>query len=190
MTGMTANFALPYPSATDNPCLFDEQWCDFTEAIDAVFATFESAINRTIPVVPVAMVQQNLPVSFFNFTPIQFDTVVLDTAGMTDFDVDPFSITIPRPGRYTVAAGISKPTAAGLVPPIETSIFIQPNADAQSELIDRGAGLNYLLNTFYPVETNVAGAKIRLSFSVGSANFFTIDNSWLAVVWHADTEVP
>lgn len=189
MPNTTPNFALPYPSSTDSPCEFDEQWCDFTEAIDNVFVNFESAITRTVPAVPVAILRQTIPGSFFNFNAIRFDTVLVDTAQMTDMDADPFAITIQRPGRYTVAAGMEKITS-GISLPRFTSLFAEPSFNAQSQLLDRGAGVSYFLNAYFAVETYAAGDKIRLSFSIGTQVFVPIVSSWLAVVWHSDTEVP
>jgi hypothetical protein len=189
MPNFTTNFNLPYPAGTDEPCDFAQQWCDFTQAIDGVFDTFQSAIDRTIPVVPAAILVQTVPTSIFNFSPLRFDTVLVDTAGMTDLDVDPFTITITRPGRYTVACFVEKPTT-GFSLPRFTSIFAGPSFSAQSELLDRGAGILYYLNGFHAVETYAAGDQARLSFSVGSQQFWDITSSWLAVIWHSDTEVP
>jgi hypothetical protein len=188
MPNNTINFNLPYPSGVDPPCDFAEQWCDFTEAIDGVFATFQSAIDRAIPVVPLAIVRQTISRGVFNFALIPFDTVTADTAAMVDVDADPFHIVINRPGRYTVACALSKPTT-GFSLPRPTSVASTPSL-AQAALLDRGAGLEYFLNGFYAVATFAAGDKVGLSFSVGNQNTWTIDESWLAVIWHSDTEVP
>lgn len=189
MPNSTTLFALPYPSNTDAPCDFDEQWCDFTEALDDVFDTFQSAIDRTIPVIPMAIMQMTSSHSVVNFNDMPFDTVLVDTAGMTDVDVDPFHITVRRPGRYTVAAFVGKPTAGAPIVPAETSIFSAPRFNAQAEVVDRGAGVLYYLNAYWAVETYAAGEQISLSFSSGTQQAFTIDIAWLAVIWHSDTEV-
>ena len=192
MPNHTTNFNLPYPASIDAPCDFAEQWCDFTAAIDGVFDTFQSAIDRTIPVVPVAILQMTVARSVFNFNPIPFDTVVVDTGAMTDMDVDPFTITIKRPGRYTVAGGIFKPSVGGVFVPAETTIFAQPNFSAQAEVIDLGAGggAAYYLAAYFAAETYAVNQKVRLSFSVGNQSLWPITTAWLAVVWHSDTEVP
>jgi hypothetical protein len=189
MPSNTVNFNLPYPNGTDPPCDFAEQWCDFTEAIDGVFANFQAAIDRTIPVVPLAIIHKTASSTVFNFAAIAFDTVTADTAFMTDIDADPFHITVRRPGRYTVGVGISKPTTAFSLPRF-TSIFATTKFNAQSQLLDRGAGLEYFLDGYFTVETYAAGDQIGLSFSVGSQALWTIDEAWLAVMWHSDTEVP
>lgn len=187
MPSNTINFNLPYPNDSDEPCDFAEQWCDFTAALDGVFDTFQSAIDRTIPAVPMAIIQRTSQVSIGNFNPISFDTVLVDTARMTDIDADPFTITIKRPGRYTVAAMVSMTTT---VVGAEISIFIEPNFTAQAEVIDKGAGVLYYLTTLLPVETHAVGDQIRVAFSVGNQNFFFVEEAWLAAIWHSDTEVP
>lgn len=188
MPNMTPNFALPYPASTDAPCDFAEQWCDFTQAIDAVFGTFQSAIDRTIPLIPMAIMQQTVSGSFVPFNPLRFDTVIVDTAGMTDIDVDQYNITITRPGRYTIGAFVSKPTAGAPLVPVLLSTFA---ALAQADLVDRGAGVQYFTNPYWAVQSFNAGDQIRLSFTVGtSAASFVVDASWLAVIWHSDSETP
>jgi len=190
MPNTTINFDLPYPSGVDRPCDFAEQWCEFTAAIDGVFDTFQAGIDRTIPVIPMALVQLTAPASVFNFNPIPFDTVLVDTAAMVDMDVDPFTITIKRPGRYTVAGGIQKPSISSGT--AQTSIFIQPENDAQAIVNDIGTDgvIVYCLDAYKSVETHAVGDQIRLAYSVGTSNFFTISSAWLSAVWHSDTEVP
>lgn len=191
MPSNTANFNLPYPNATDEPCDFAAQWCDFTQAIDDVFDVFQVAINRTIPVIPLAIMRQTITRTVPGFGNIPFDTVSIDTAGMTDIDADPTSITIRRPGRYTVAAMMEKLTAGAPFVTAFTSVFATPKFNAQAMLFDRGAGVTYFLNPYFSVESYAAGDKIGLSFSVaGSPTAFAIERSWLAVIWHSDTEVP
>ena len=189
MPNNTVNFNLPYPAGTDEPCDFAEQWCDFTEALDGVFDDFRAVLDRTNPVVPLAIVHQTIQRSVFDFGEIPFDTVTADTAAMTDLDADAYYITIKRPGRYTVAIGMSKPTTATALPRF-TSIFETPGFNAQATLLDRGAGLEYFLNGYRAVQTYAAGDKVGLSFTVGVSAAWTIDESWLAVIWHSDTEVP
>lgn len=190
MPNETVNFHLPYPNGTDQPCDFAEQWCDFTEALDGVFDTFQTAIDRTIPLVPLAILQQTVTRTVANFGAIQFDTVLADTAGMTDIDVDPFSITIRRPGRYTVGAMLQKSTVGAPFITAYTSVFANPHVNAVADLLDRGAGVGYYFNPYFPVDSYVAGDKITLSFSVSAQPTIPIEASWLAVIWHSDTEVP
>lgn len=187
MPNFTPNFALPYPSASDEPCDFDEQWCDFTEAIDGVFTTFETGLARTYPVIPIAIMKQTQPLSVSNSSPIPFDSVLIDTAGMTDIDVDPFTITIQRPGRYTINAFMERPST-GLALNSEFVLLVNGTL-AFAEIIERGV-IQYRLTAYNPVEGFLAGDEITLGFNTGVINFFTITQSWLSVAWHSDTEVP
>src|SRR5688500_14304081 len=102
----TPIFSLPYPGPSDAPCDFAEQWCDFTEAIDGVFTTFEAGIARTMPVIPLAIMRLTTVQLIPNLQRVPFDAVAADTAGMTDIASDPFHITITRAGRYTVSGGL------------------------------------------------------------------------------------
>ena len=191
MPSNTTNFNLPYPNGSDEPCDFAQQWCDFTEALDGVFGTFQAAVDRTIPVIPMAIMRQTVTRSVPGFGNIPFDTVLVDTAGMTDIDVDAIHITIKRPGRYTVGAMFDKNSAGAPFVTAYTSVFDTPTFNAQAVLLDRGAGLSYFLNPYYSVQTFAAGDKVGLSFNVaGSTTLFAIERSWLAVIWHSDTEAP
>lgn len=190
MPSNTVNFNLPYPNGTDEPCDFAQQWCDFTEALDGVFDGFQAAVDRAMPVVPLAILQQTVTRTIPNLGSVQFDTVLADTAGMTDIDVDPFNITIRRPGRYTVAAMLAKSTVGAPFITAYTSVFVNPHVNAVADLLDRGAGVTYFFNPYYPVDTYAAGDKISLSFAVSAQPTIPIEESWLAVIWHSDTEVP
>ena len=192
MPELTTNFHLPYPGGSDDPCDFAEQWCDFTQAIDTVFGTFQEAIDRTMPLVPAAIMQQTVPLSVFNLNPIPFDTVLADTANMTDMDADPFTITIRRAGRYTVAGGLIKPSVGAPIVPTQTSVIALPNFRAQAVVNDLGSGggIVYYLAAYFAVETYAVGEKVQLTFTVGSQNSWPITGSMLSVVWHSDSEVP
>lgn len=39
---VTANFALPYPGALDEPCDFAQDWCAFTDATSTVLAGLQA----------------------------------------------------------------------------------------------------------------------------------------------------
>lgn len=186
MPNFTAIFNLPYPTASDAPCDFDEQWCDFTEAIDGVFSTFDAGAARTNPIIPMAIMKQTQPASVANLTAIPFDTVLVDTAGMTDIDLDPFSITILRPGRYTVNAFLEKPSSGTALNSQMTFLVI--NTLASAETLERGI-IQYRLTAYNAVESLNSGDKIQLSFNTGASGFFPVTQAWLSVVWHSDTEV-
>ncbi len=185
MTGHTANFNLPYPDGSDDPCLFAEQWCDFTDAVSNILERFQSGIDRAYPVVPAALLRMTAPRSVINTQNIPFDEVALDTAGMTDLDADPYHITITRPGRYTVAAYIEKGSTG--IPNSQQSLFL-PNA--VWSILDRGIGVTYSIPAYDAVATYAAGQQISAFFNTGAVGAATVDVAWLAVFWHSDTEVP
>lgn len=188
MPNFTPVFGLPYPSGSDRPCDFDEQWCDFTEAIDAVFTDFETGLARTNPVIPMALVRQTGPVTVGNTISIPYDTVVVDTAGMTDIDADPFSITITRPGRYTVN-GFLELADPNIAINAEITMSILGSSFASAETIYRGV-IQYRMTAYNAVETLAAGTKLQMFFNVGTAGTEVVSGAWWSAAWHSDTEVP
>lgn len=192
MPNTTTNFALPYPAPSDEPCDFPQQWCDFTNAIDAVLDGFQTTIDRTVPVIPVALLQQSVPTTVINGGAIPFDTLLVDTAGMTDMDNTPYQITIRRTGRYTVAGGLLCPTESPPFPPAFVGIGIdEPGVNFAT--FDFGyVGPNNILHltASMPVATLTAGEEVILFLFRGSVGSFPIESAWLGVFWHSDTEVP
>jgi len=188
MPSLTPNFNLPYPAPGDNPCDFAEQWCEFTDAITARMAVFQAGANRTIPLIPIAMLRVTSPVSVGGGNPIPFDTVTIDTAGMTNIDVDPYTITITRPGRYSIGAWISMDTIGAPFVTAEISITVAPHNDANAETTDRGAvGSGYFMTGYTPASSYVIGDKCRMSYNYGSVNAFPVNEAWMSVFWHADS---
>lgn len=182
---------LPYPNGLDAPCDFDESWCEFTGALDALFAKYEAAVNRTNPAVPAAMLQLTTQITIGNGNAVPFDTVVIDTAGMTDLDSDLYGITIPRSGRYTVAWYFKQATGGVVNGQISGSAGSSLSGNSISHLtLDRGAGINYGLGTDFEVFTFLQGERITMSTVESGASSRTLIEAWLAVYWHADQEVP
>lgn len=187
----TALMSLPYPNGLDRPCDWDESWCTFTSAIDAVFTKWENAINRTVPAVPFAMLQLTSQITIANFANIPFDTVVADTAGMTDLDSDVYGITIPKTARYTIA-WYFKQLTGGIVNG-QISGFSNAAASGlslQHLILDRNVALGYGDTTDTEVFTLLQGDRVVLNTVESGANSRTILEAWLAVYWHADQEVP
>lgn len=187
MPDSTPIFDLPYPTGSDAPCDFDEQWCDFTEAIAEVFSTFDEGLDRTNPIIPMAMVRQTGPVVVSNLVQVPFDTVVVDTAGMTDIDADPFSIRTTRTGRYTVAAYLNL-NDPNISLNAEISLLVNGSSYAFAQTIYRGV-IQYRMSAYNAVETISAGTNVQILFNTGAAGSYTVNNAWWAVAWHADTEV-
>lgn len=195
MPNLTPVFKLPYPSGSDAPCDFDEQWCAFTAAMDAVFATWQSGVDRTVPVVPAAKLLLATTTTVPAGNPVPFDTVVADTAAMTDLDADPYRITIPQTGRYTITSMLRKPTSGVLNSEITTSVVtslggVLASTNTRGEALDRGAGATYFVPAYTAVVSLAAGTKLTLTFSIGSLVNVTIEGASLSAVWHSDTEVP
>lgn len=194
MPSSTVNFALPYPAPTDQPCDFDEQWCDFTDAIDAVFAVFQAGIDRAYPTIPMAMVQQTVSRNILNLEDHPFDTVAIDTAGMTDLDADPFHITIPRPGVWTLACGMIFPSPALVLNgflgmQVTQDVFGGFSVDCQAMSLDRGAGVDYHLTAYAPARFLPQGLRLGVTHNFGNVSVKTITSTWFSVSWHADAMV-
>lgn len=189
MPNNTVNFNLPYPAGSDAPCDFDEQWCDFAHAVNGVIATFQAGVDRANPVIPAALLRTVTNHTVINGNKVPFDEVIMDTAGMTDLDADPYQITITRTGRYSVAAFVDKATSA--IVNSELTLFIQGGtSDIVANVLDRGAGVNYWVPAYGPVVSLAAGDKISIFFNVGTLAAQTVNMAWLSVAWHSDTEVP
>jgi len=184
VTATTANFALPYPTGSDAPCDFAEQWCDFTEAIDGVLGRFQTGIDRAIPVIPAALIRASTPRTANSGQNIAFDEVVLDTAGMTDLDANPYAITITRPGRYSVGGYIEKPSSG--VVDSQLTLFVVLGSNWS--ILDRGVGFVYSIPSYTPVVTLAAGDQVTMFFNVPTLGPQTVDVAWLCVFWHSDTE--
>lgn len=194
MPSNTPNFNLPYPNGSDDPCLFAQQWCDFTESINGVLALFQAGINRANPVVPAAMLRISTPRNIINLNLINFDEVVFDTAGMTDLDADPYRIYIRRPGRYIFNGFVDKDTSG--VVDSQFSITAQHELpapggqlDATSVILDRGAN-DYLNTAYSPSQPLVAGDRVSMFYNTGTATAQEVNTAWMSVIWVADTEVP
>lgn len=192
----TLNFNLPYPSGTDAPCDFDEQWCDFTAAIDSVFDTFQAALDRTVPVIPAAKLRLSAPADFVDSSPVIFDSVVFDTAGFTDLDADPYHIFINRTGRYTVTC-MSVVITQATIPPgfLGTWVLVEDGLGggdftAMNQATDVGGGLGYFIPGYEAVLTITAGSRLSLVFTAGSIVIRNMLEAYMSVHWHSDTERP
>ena len=186
---ITPLMGLHYPGPGDAPCDFDDDWCTFTGDIDAVFDKWEAGLNRTLPAVPAAVLLLTTaaaaPVTILNFNPVPFTEVVLDTAGMTSLDADPYGITIRISGRYTVAAYTEQDTSGSV--DAQSSISAGPISNI---ILDRGAGVQYYNNAYTAVVDLTEGTRVTLTTFVSPAPTRICRGAWLAVVWHSDTERP
>lgn len=187
----TALMKLPYPNGIDRPCDFDDSWCTFTSAIDAIFTRWEAAINRTTPAAPFAMLQLTKSIATGNNNLVPYDTVVADTAGMTDLDADIYGITVPKAGRYSIAFYVRQETGAVVNAQISATVTSSlSNNTMTHQILDRGAGGTYGWMTDFDVWTLLQGDRLTMSTFESGATSRTLIEAWLAVYWHADTEMP
>jgi hypothetical protein len=187
----TASMGFPYPASTDAPCDFDEQWCEFTGAIDGVFDKWESGLNRAYPAIPAALLRQTELTTIINFNPIPFSEVVLDTAGMTNLDADPYGIVIPRAGRYSIFAAIEENDTSGGAG-AQSSLLVSStdfNISESNILLVLGAGL-YRNNVSAPVLTMTEGMRITLTVFLSGQATRTAPEISLGVYWHSDVVRP
>jgi hypothetical protein len=187
----TTLMGLRYPSALDRPCDFDESWCAFTGDIDAVFTKFEQAINRTVPAAPFAMLQLTTQISIGNSNLVPFDTVVADTAGMTDLDSDLYGITVPKAGRYTIAWYFKQLTGGLLNQQISGQVIASKSSfNFNHVILDRNLALGYGNTADWEAASLLEGDRVTLNTFESGVTTRTLLEAWLAVYWHADQEVP
>lgn len=186
MPSFTPNLNLPYPGPSDRPCEFDEQWCDFTEAVDSSLLTLERGLARTFPTIPVAILRQSKVVAVPNANAMPFDTVTIDTDNMTDIDVDPYAIFTRRPGRYTLSAFVFHPGTAFT----DTQNAFMVAGTSVFATINLGSGPAYKLTNYLPVLTLPAGERITMNVNTGASGNYNLQAYWLAVAWHSDAEGP
>lgn len=187
---VTPLMGLPYPNGLDAPCDFDDDWCTFTAALDAVFTKFDSGLQRSYPAIPIAVVQLTSTITILNFNPVPWDTVTIDTAGMTDLDADPYGIVLPRSGRYTAAAYLQQNTAPGVNTQSQMTIQGFPERNVDNIILDRGAGVTYYNNCYQAVISGTEGTRLALTTFVSGFPTRTALGGWMAVYWHSDSERP
>ena len=188
----TPNFDLPYPGSGDAPCEFGQQWCEFTESVEGVLDGFQTTLDRTVPIIPVALLQAPESQVITSGTFVSFDTVLIDTARMTDMDLNPFGITITRAGRYTLTGGMIVPPESLPFPPNFVGIaIIEPGLNFSTFDYSYSNPENIIyMNVGVPVVSLNVGEQVALMLIRGSVADYTVQTAWLGVAWHSDTEVP
>lgn len=196
MPNQTANFALPYPNGSDDPCDFAQQWCDFTTAVNAVLNGFQETIDRTVPVIPTAQLRATTAHSYnrTQTTLVDFDAVAFDTAAWIDFDANSKAITIDRGGPMDYwGAVIVDPDGVNSIWHIGfTEVLLANGLDtlvAQQGVLDRGVGGTRVGNMLSDLETHLLPFHLYLDF-FGDAVTHNITNAYLTAWWHADTVRP
>jgi hypothetical protein len=182
---------LPFPGPDDAPCDFDDDWCQFTGAIDAVFAKWDAGLSRGYPAIAAAKMLLTEVTPIQNFNPIPFTEVEFDTAGMTNMDADPYGITIQRAGMYTLAAFLAEDVASGGAGQ-QAALIISNGGQAfteQSDILILGAG-TYRENVYWPVTRLSEGDRILLTTFVSPQPNRIANSAWLSVAWHSELRRP
>lgn len=181
--------AIPVPAGTDPACDFAEDWCATAAAITAKLAAYTATLSRVYPAIPIAVVRLTEQVNPMpTLTPFPFTEVVLDTAGMTDFDADPTTIVIKRSGRFTVRGWLRTNTTGVANTIIQVRIASNtPGFERNGIVLDRNT-VALGDGTYETVATLLAGTKIQLLQATG-VNLDILSAS-LSVAWHSDTERP
>lgn len=196
MPNTTANFALPYPNGTDDPCDFAAQWCDFTAAVNEVLDGFQATIDRTVPTIPAAQMRATTTRTYNAAldTFVTFDTVTFDTAGWTDFDANPRVITTDRAAVFNLSGShVSDP---GTLNSIWTLRFQEIYAGGtvqigqEQNILDRGPGGTRIGNILHDLIYHNQPAQVLMEVFVSSSSTFTITSAFFTVWWHADTVRP
>lgn len=194
MPNFTPNFNLPYPASTDAPCDFDEQWCDFTEAIDTVLDSFQATVSRTTSVIPIAKMARDTDVGIDSSGDINipFTDVVVDTAGWVDFDAAPALIS-PDTGRVHAVVGVMQlepksantRNSASIRSLSSDSLFL-----TETDILDKntvpsaGNVTQQIFSRTTPYVKGVTG--IPLGVLPGAPGPTIVESASLAVFWFAD----
>lgn len=193
MPNYTANFALPYPNPTDDPCLFAEQWCDFAAAVNAVLDGFQETIDRTVPVVPMAQMRITTAQAYNSSleTFVTFDAVSFDTAGWTDFDANPRAISTDRAAVFNVhASDITDPDGVNSLWTIrfeETDLSGITTVGEAQQILDRGGTGTRIGNTVTNLVQRNQPIDTYLEVFVNGSVTYNLTNAYMTIWWHADT---
>jgi hypothetical protein len=195
MTDLTTNFSLPYPSSTDEPCDFAEQWCDFTAAVDTVLEGFQQTLDRTYPVIPIASMKLSASVLVTSSAIIPFDTVAIDTAAWTDADIDNTLISPDMAAVLTMSSTVEFAPAGGA--DLFTLLPLDTLGTITSPALFLGTELDTAVITVgVPVEQpvlfstgiwqkGISGFSNRVILSPGGGNL-TISHANFCFYWHSD----
>lgn len=109
MTNLTASLLLPCQTSTDDPCLFDETWCELVRLVGLEFDRLDAIRDRMVPAVPAVAWDflGPLTVAAGSFTNIPVDSVDFDTDDMFNPDLSAFRVFPRRTGFYAATAHIS-----------------------------------------------------------------------------------
>ena len=189
----TPLLGLRYPNGAAAPCDFDEDWCVFADDIQVFFDRWQSALYRVYPAVPGALMHMTVARTVNQGELVRFDTVEFDNASMTDMDADPYTITIPRTGRWTVSGFMSQLHATS--GDDQLGIFITDAAAggvqvARDQMTDLVVNVTAYVQCETQVITLTEGARLQLGFFQSGAPPSQMIEAWMCAYWHSDAEVP
>jgi hypothetical protein len=109
MTNLTASLLLPCQTAGDDPCLFDETWCELARLVDLEFTRLDNIRDRLVPSVPAVAwdFEGPLTVAANSLTNVPVTSVDFDTDDMFDQDVSAFRVFPRRTGFYAAEAHLT-----------------------------------------------------------------------------------
>jgi hypothetical protein len=217
----TPEFCLPYMEGTDSPCaelgpLCDKTsvWCELAGILDGVLTTFDDIKARAVDSFPYAQVGISaLPyvVQIGDTTLAEvllpWDSVLGDSDNMADLSVDPYSLTLRRPGVWNVVCEVV--SSASLVPTnINTRLVTTAGPDNAvaapfssirrvwlEAVPDPGPipgsvlGVSNLMDCYIEVDVSNGPAVIQIAYSLGagaSFNVGTIGFAQFSARWVAD----
>jgi hypothetical protein len=210
MPSYTPNYALPYPIASDSPCTLSDTWCAFDDAVETQLDAIDSVVARTATATPMAIVStiglkqySNDPNVLGSNLVVTYDSVLVDTDGMTNLNTNPQGLTIQTAGIYlrwvymtirttqpsvTFAQAfptITTPSSGGIGP--NQAILMQqlPLSTAMPVQNDRNRLYNFAFSSNQIIDMQ-ANWSLSLTFNVGIPGFVAYPlfvTSQMGVAW-------
>lgn len=193
MTAFTTNFNLPFPDSSDAPCDFAEQWCDFTEAVDAVFDGFQATLDRTVPMIPIALLSLSAQVTIPDGGNIPYDTVLVDSARWTAVDIDNTLISATMAGVLSLSVNAIFEQVGGpdmfLLDPVDTTgVIVEPQLPYATQMdmgtCPIGEPLEALLFATGNWVPGTSGIRNSVTSNIPATN--TVQESNFSIYWHSD----
>lgn len=210
MPEYTPNYQLPYPAPGDSPCSLSDTTCAFGDAVDTQLDALQAIVDRTAGSVPMAVVSTvglkqyiiDPNSTGFNYN-VTFDSVLVDTDGMTDLVSNPQGFTIqtpgiylrwiyftmrttwPSPGTTIIGPSIRTPTAQGTGPNQTILLNIIPSSTAMPIQNDRNRLYNVATSSNQIMDMQVNWSPyLFFSPTIGGATAFpAYITAQMGVVW-------
>lgn len=205
MVALTNSQFLPYQTGADRRCDAPDAWRDFLAQFEAQFRPLSNLAAR-LSSAPMAVVERRTPWDVATLGSsggqVQFDTVIVDTDGMVNLDLDSRSITPQRPGWYLGYGWIralksqigtdnmSVSFTGGFAgnasnrdtsdPTVEIDVITVPPFDNQSVDVYTSIG-----KPWFPTEAG-AGVPQPWTLQKGGSNTASYNFAQMAVFWISD----